>query len=327
MPRKGKVISNEAKLTTYEKSLFNYHVRGNWNAKSGTYTPKVSERNIYQGSSVKLAKMYRPMSLFRTTVRDRQTGVVTNLKTKVTTKSGLTLKINRVSGTGYNMKGRVSLNESFRGMRGTTRVNTGYRTEIRTSNNWIATPSNGQPVKLKPQSVQIGTQKLDGKLNTVFVKDPLSTIAMQLKIAAYNLQKSIDYWKNALAYRALNIFQSSFDMGRFNSDGSKPWKKNAKSTIAKRIYRNTWPGAGGLMLETGYLRDTLKVKDGAGLKPAVVSSTARYAGIHNNPDGLVYANGTPVTQRQFIGHSSNINLFILQYQTQYLFDSVFLAQV
>lgn len=330
MPRNIKKTNNEARLTSYERGLFSYYKRGQWNAKTGEYTPNLQQRNVYGNNSNKLGRMYRPMSLFRTTTRDLKTGEVTIPKTSVTTKNGYSMNVNQTINGGYNMRGKVALNESFRGQPGVTRVKHEYSSELKTSKSWQATPSNREPISLKPSRIKAGTERKNGdQYFTTYVDDPLSTVAMQLKIAAYLLEKNLDYWKNALAYRALNIFQKSFELKRFNSEGSKPWEPNTEFTIRKRKMHNTWPGAGKLMMETGYLRDTLSVTEGSMIKPAIVSTNASYAGVHNNPEEIpnaTYGNtGVPVTKRQFMGHSSYIDTFIIEYQTQYLFDSVFLS--
>lgn len=147
---------------------------------------------------------------------------------------------------------------------------------------------------------------------------------------AHQIPIATEHWRMVLARRALAVFQESFILKRFNSDGERDWKKISPWTRKKRKWKGTWPGAGKLMQETNALFKSLHVKDST-LTSSVVAS-AHYAGIHNCPEpGMTYGNGfggkyappKPVTKRQFMGHSTKIDEFIVAYEKNYLFDTVF----
>lgn len=150
----------------------------------------------------------------------------------------------------------------------------------------------------------------------------LVTVAHQLPIAT-------EHWKLVLAHRALAVFQESFKLKRFNSSGTSRWKVNTEWTRKKRKWKGTWPGAGKLMQETNALFNSLHISK----SPFVgVVAEARYAGVHNCPEpGMTYGNGfggrysppKPVTQRQFMGHSTQMDDFIATYERRYLFDTIF----
>lgn len=151
----------------------------------------------------------------------------------------------------------------------------------------------------------------------------LASVAHQIPIAT-------EHWRMVLARRALAVFQESFTLKRFNSDGARKWKLISTWTRKKRKWKGTWPGAGKLMQETNTLFKSLHVEDST-LTSSVVAS-AHYAGVHNNPEpGMTYGNGfggrysppKPVTQRQFMGHSTKIDEFIAAYEKNYLFDTIF----
>lgn len=151
----------------------------------------------------------------------------------------------------------------------------------------------------------------------------LISVAHQIPIAT-------EHWRMVLARRALAVFQESFTLKRFNSDGERNWKNITPWTRRKRKWKGTWPGAGKLMQETNALFKSLHVEDGAFTSSVVAS--AHYAGIHNCPEsGMTYGNGfggkyappKPVTQRQFMGHSTKIDEFIVAYEKNYLFDTIF----
>ena len=59
------------------------------------------------------------------------------------------------------------------------------------------------------------------------------------------------------------MFQESFTLKRFNSDGERNWKNITPWTRRKRKWKGTWPGAGKLMQETNALFKSLHVEDGA----------------------------------------------------------------
>lgn len=165
----------------------------------------------------------------------------------------------------------------------------------------------------------------------------------QLIIAAHQSEIAKEQWKTILIKRAETVFKESFTLKRFNSKGSEAWPKNTQWTIKKRrrtehwekhkrwgsYYRTaggTWPGAGGLMQETGRLSKQFKIIR----KPfsLALATDTPYAGIHNAPEGSGYTYGRicgaqPVKRRQFMGHSTLIDDFIEKYERRYLFDDVF----
>lgn len=150
-----------------------------------------------------------------------------------------------------------------------------------------------------------------------------------LIMVAHQLPIATEHWKLVLAHRALTVFKESFKLKRFNSNGTSRWKVNTEWTRKKRKWKGTWPGAGKLMQETNALFKSLHISK----TPFVgVVAEARYAGVHNNPEpGMTYGNGfggrysppKPVTQRQFMGHSTLIDDFIATYERRYLFDTIF----
>lgn len=162
----------------------------------------------------------------------------------------------------------------------------------------------------------------------------INQLHQHLVMVAHQIPIATEHWRMVLARRALAVFQESFTLKRFNSDGERKWKLNTKWTRQKRKWKGTWPGAGKLMQETNALFKSLHVEDST-LTSSVVAS-AHYAGVHNNPEpGMTYGNGfggrysppKPVTQRQFMGHSTKIDEFIAIYERRYLFDTIFRAPV
>lgn len=192
---------------------------------------------------------------------------------------------------------------------GTRAIKTGGRNVTR--DNWRAV-TGGKPIPIK-------------NINQLY---------QHFVIVAHQIPIASEHWRMVLAHRALAVFKESFTLKRFNSDGTRKWKLNTKWTRQKRKWKGTWPGAGKLMQETNALFNSLHVVDSA-LTSFVVAS-ARYAGIHNCPEpGMTYGNGfggrysppKPVTQRQFMGHSTKIDEFIAIYERRYLFDTIFRAPV
>ncbi len=102
---------------------------------------------------------------------------------------------------------------------------------------------------------------------------------------------------------AVSAFQKSFEMRRFNTQGSSPWKH--------RVDKKKHP----ILEETGTLKKSIKRKSLPGKNkgvriftdPNAFDSAARhagycYAGIHN--DGLKSIN---IARRRFIGYSTNLD--------------------
>lgn len=152
-------------------------------------------------------------------------------------------------------------------------------------------------------------------------------IAHQFPIALAN-------WRNVLAYRAQAVFKQSFTMKKFNSDGEVRWKSISSWTVKKRKKKGYWPNANRLLQETNKLYKSIEVETGT--TGAKVVAKAPYAGIHNDPEpGMTYGNGfgykyhhlKPVTKRQFMGHSTEIDKFIGEYEKNYLFYTLFRGPV
>lgn len=174
---------------------------------------------------------------------------------------------------------------------------------------------------------------LGGGKGFIELKD-MGEVALQLDIASHYVDIAMDDWKNAIVQRAMKVFQESFEAKKFNSaKGGKRWPRLRPATVKKRKKMGLWPGQGGMLEATGSLRKSLEIeKTGAGYaittKPVnyLDGRTRVYAGVHNDPKFFGaghYPNGTPYAQRKFMGHSTQIDEFILKYQSRYLFDNVF----
>lgn len=163
----------------------------------------------------------------------------------------------------------------------------------------------------------------------VHLKD-LKRLVLQMTIAAHQLPIAAEHWRFVLAQRALKIFQDSFTMKKFNSKGASRWLANTKATRDKRKRKGTWPGANKLMQETNALYNSLEYISNVSAFTSGVRANASYAGFHNDPrPGETYGRifgAKPVTRRQFMGHSTLIDDFIMSYEQAYLFDTVFRKQ-
>lgn len=119
-----------------------------------------------------------------------------------------------------------------------------------------------------------------------------------------------------MAREAVAIFKRSFDLRRLNSDGAPSWPER------KKHYPHP------ILNETGTLKNSirsrrleqgvLEAKTTRGVQiytdPARFGTAKRhkgfcYAAVHNAPDGkYTYGkSGAPSVQRQFIGHSTEID--------------------
>lgn len=142
------------------------------------------------------------------------------------------------------------------------------------------------------------------------------------------------------ALRAQKVFQDSFKYKRFYSSGEAAWRPLSDFTIKKRLLQETWPGEGGILRERGDMYRSLKVKKvndglyhgyGVYTDPKEYKSGSHrgfvYAGIHNNPSSNdTYGDGfngairpRKAIQRQFMGHSTYIDQFILSNIDRYMF--------
>lgn len=215
--------------------------------------------------------------------------------------------------------------------RGTTRVFTGKQ-KITLG---IDKPMTGATTPMRNNGKFLGYRTRDswgapkGGKNVISLKN-LKEMVLCMKISEHMLSVQASAWSLLIAYRAKAIFQESFTMKRFNSANSKAWKANTSWTVKKRKWKHTWPGAGKLMMEYGKICSNFDVKS-----KGAVARTYTYghaAALHNNPPaGATYGNGfggkynppKPFVQRQFMGHSSLMRPFMLEYENKYWFRSVF----
>lgn len=125
--------------------------------------------------------------------------------------------------------------------------------------------------------------------------------------ADHKFQVNVHNFEVQVGKEAVEIFQKSFELKRFNSKGAKRWAP----------WQGSYSGKGTLMEETGTLRNSIKVKS---IKNHTVTiftdpqafntGPARhqgfcYAAVHNNLDSLaIKPSRGPKKQRQFIGHST-----------------------
>lgn len=124
---------------------------------------------------------------------------------------------------------------------------------------------------------------------------------------------------------AVGIFKESFDLGRFNSSKSVPWKP--------RRDRKTHP----ILNETSSLKNSIKWKhlsaksaptgvriytDPNGFRRTKRHKGFCYAAVHNAKSGTyTYGNtGVRSIRRQYIGHSDVLKSKLKELTTQVLFD-------
>ena len=153
-----------------------------------------------------------------------------------------------------------------------------------------------------------------------------------------------------LSLRAIKIFQDSFKYKRFYSADGDKWQDLDPKTIKKRKRRGTWPGAGGMLMESGDMFQSVynykMLNDGIvtyGVRVFTdpkdyhsrkyvgkrkfsrgkVSVMRRfcYAGLHNN--GGYIRGGHRLPKRQFMGHSTYLFDYANRQITKYLFYDVF----
>lgn len=180
----------------------------------------------------------------------------------------------------------------------------------------------------------VHSQSFDAFMGKGTIKLPnFQWMILTLKWAATRLPISANNWKVVVAKRAQKVFQDSFKLKKFNSDGEKRWKANTSWTVKKRKWRGTWPGAGKLMQETNELYNSMKFFNPPSiLAPARVRVHRRGAVVHNDPEpGDTYGRGfgthsaKPVVRRQFMGHSTEIEKFENTYIDNYFFYDIWRA--
>ena len=143
--------------------------------------------------------------------------------------------------------------------------------------------------------------KINGKATPITPKQLLAQwlpLRFQFQLAVWNFQTEA-------GRAAVDVFQQSFDLGRFNSTGELPWKERKR------------PRPHPILNETGTLKNSIKsewTKDSKTVRvytdPSAFGTAARhkgfcYAAIHNDPSGshTYGASGVPSQQRQFMGYS------------------------
>lgn len=120
-------------------------------------------------------------------------------------------------------------------------------------------------------------------------------------------------FKVEAAQAAVDVFQESFDLHRFNTNNSMPWRAR------RRNYKHP------ILKETGTLQKSIKYKKMSESQmrvftdPSAFGTSARhqgfcYAAVHNDPSGShTYGRtGVKSVQRQFMGHSSILDKKIKQ---------------
>lgn len=125
--------------------------------------------------------------------------------------------------------------------------------------------------------------------------------------ADHKFQVNVHNFEVQAGKEAVETFQKSFDLKRFNGRSGKQWAS----------WQGSYSGKGSLMEETGTLRNSIKVKSIKNHKITVFTDPrdfntgpARhrgfcYAAVHNNLDSLsIKPPRGPKRERQFIGHST-----------------------
>jgi len=151
-----------------------------------------------------------------------------------------------------------------------------------------------------------------------------------------------------VSLRAIKVFQDSFKYKRFYSDGGDKWPDLDEKTVKKRIRKNTWPGAGGMLREYGDMFESISTtarnnKSGVTKGVRIFTDPSKYnghiyydkrGGVHKDGSGFFcYAGlhneggrirgGHKLPKRQFIGHSTYLLDFAFKQADKYLFFNVF----
>lgn len=132
-------------------------------------------------------------------------------------------------------------------------------------------------------------------------------IMQQWKHASHRFDLNLNNFEVRIGRAAADIFKKSFEMHRFNTASSQPWKQ--------RRDRKPHP----ILKETSTLKNSIKHKTMTGQKrvvriytdPTAFGTAARhrgfcYAAVHNDTSGShTYGkSGVKSIQRQFMGYSS-----------------------
>lgn len=135
----------------------------------------------------------------------------------------------------------------------------------------------------------------------------LRQLVAQWAGADHKFQVNVHNFEVDAGKKAVEVFQGSFKLKRFNDEGQKRWPH----------WQGKYQGKGTLMDETGTLKNSIKVKSIKGHKITIFTdpkdfstSVSRnrgfcYAAVHNNLDSI--ANKPPrgpKKERQFIGHTT-----------------------
>lgn len=158
-----------------------------------------------------------------------------------------------------------------------------------------------------------------GKTGKVMMRS-LEDVAMQLQVAVHELEVSLDNWKTVIVERAYKSTMNNFRFHRFDNN---PWADLSDSTKRNRQKLGYWPGHGILRMTEAMMNSIAVDEEKFRFYTQEVTDyygrTRNYSGVHNNPKDVF----SPLPQRQFIGHSADVDMFIKTYQGRYLFDSVF----
>ncbi len=134
-----------------------------------------------------------------------------------------------------------------------------------------------------------------------------SQMAAQWASAPHQYQVNVHNFEVKVGQAAVDVFKHSFDLRRFNSNGSRVWR-----------WKPGWRGKGSILNETGTLKSSIKVKDTNNhvvkihTDPKIFRRSKRHKGfcfaaVHNNFDSLSPFERPmtgPTQQRKFMGHST-----------------------
>lgn len=138
-------------------------------------------------------------------------------------------------------------------------------------------------------------------------------LAAQWRPLQHKFRLNVWNFRVEAAQAAVEVFQGSFDLHRFNTNNSLRWRER------RRNYKHP------ILDETGTLKNSIVYKKLTNetmrvfTDPSKFFTAARhkgfcYAAIHNDPSGThTYGRtGVPSVQRQFMGHSSVLDKKIKQ---------------
>ena len=125
--------------------------------------------------------------------------------------------------------------------------------------------------------------------------------------ADHKFQVNVHNFEVSAGKAAVETFQKSFELKRFNGASGKRWPS----------WQGRYAGAGSLLDETGTLKNSIKVKSIKNHTITVFTDPTDflhgpkrhrgfcYAAVHNNLDSLsIKPSRGPKRERQFMGHST-----------------------